>query len=92
VFSPATGAVIGIGIPKRWVVCSLSNEISNQMVGKSNARIMMPTQIINNEIPNEKPTTNKIKYANPSGNDKKRYKRVKYIFGFAKIVKYLVKN
>jgi hypothetical protein len=62
------------------------------MVGKSNARIMMPTQMINNENPNEKPTTNKTKYANPSGNAKKRYRRVKYIFGFEKIVKYLVKN
>ena len=60
-FSLVTGVVIGIGIPKRWVVCNLSNEISNQMIGKSNARIMMPTQMINNENPNEKPTTNKIK-------------------------------
>jgi hypothetical protein len=62
------------------------------MVGKSNARMMMPTQMINNENPNEKPTTNKTKYANPSGNAKKRYRRVKYNFGFEKIVKYLVKN
>jgi hypothetical protein len=62
------------------------------MVGKSNARMMMPTQMINNENPNEKPTTNNPKYANPSGNAKKRYRRVKYIFGFETIVKYLVKN
>ena len=61
VVSLVEGTVIGIGIPKRWVVCNLSNEISNHMVGKSNARIMTPTQMINNENPNEKPTTNKIK-------------------------------
>ena len=56
-------------------------------------RIQQPaTQTINKENPNEKPTTNKTKYAKPRGNARKRHKRVKYIFGFAKIVKYLVKN
>lgn len=90
-FSLDTGEVIGIGIPKRWVVCNLSNEMSNQMVGKSNARINKPTQMIIKENPSEKPTTNNTKYAIPRGNAKKRYKSVKYIFGFAKIVKYFVK-
>jgi len=87
VFSVVTGAVIGIGIPKRWVVCNLSNEINNHMVGKSNARIIKPTQMIIKENPSEKPTTNNTKYAKPRGNARKRYKRVKYIFGLAKIVK-----
>jgi hypothetical protein len=62
------------------------------MVGKSNARIIKPTQMIIKENPSEKPTTNKTKYAKPRGNARKRYKSVKYIFGFVKIVKYLVKN
>src|SRR5690606_26497725 len=51
----------GNEIPNRWVVCNLSNEMINQMVGNRKASMIRPTQMINNENPNENPTTRKTK-------------------------------